>query len=394
MKVLYLITKSNWGGAQRYVYDLATHLPKDRYEAVVAFGGDGILKTRLEEAGIRTVRIGGLERDIRFFREPGVFFEIFALIKKERPAVVHLNSTKIGGIGGLAARLLGVPRIIFTAHGWAFKEKRPFFARQAIAFLSWVTMLLVHTTILVSKDDEERVRAFPRVSRKTKLIYNGIDRITFEEKSAARKMLLGEKSPHLGSEVVWIGTIAELHKNKGVAYALEAFSIFLKRPRDEANGNARFIFAVIGEGEERQSLERFAAEQKISDRVFFLGYRGNAASLLKAFDIFILPSLKEGLPYAVLEAGRAKVPVIATNAGGVREIVDDMTSGIVVKAKRPREIEQALAFLVSHDRERREFAERLKETVEKKFALPRMVAETTPLYGQPSPATPRPLHSR
>ena len=136
LKILFIITKSNFGGAQRYVYDIATHLPKDKFEATVALGGSGVLKDKLEATGIRTIALPDLERDISVVKEWRAFVNIFKAIKETEPDIVHLNSSKAGALGALAARLynlflklskrdlqLGI-KIIFTAHGWAFKEKR------------------------------------------------------------------------------------------------------------------------------------------------------------------------------------------------------------------------------------------------------------------------------
>src|SRR3990167_2305563 len=105
-KILFVITKSNWGGAQRYVYDLATALHKGQFEVVVAFGGTGeagahpgLLAERLKEVGVRTIFIESFTRDIGIFRDVSAFFELLRVIKKERPDVLHLNSSKAGGIG-------------------------------------------------------------------------------------------------------------------------------------------------------------------------------------------------------------------------------------------------------------------------------------------------------
>ena len=125
-KVLYLITKSNFGGAQRYVYDLATALPREKYEAVVAFGGTGApgskpgqLAEMLGEANVSTVYLHALGRDYSIM-DVRSFFEILQLIKIESPDVLHLNSSKAGGLGALAGRLCHVPQIIYTANGWPF----------------------------------------------------------------------------------------------------------------------------------------------------------------------------------------------------------------------------------------------------------------------------------
>ena len=130
LKILYLITKAQYGGAQGYVYDLATHADKAGHDVLVGFGGTGLLKERLEKAKIRTHEISSLYRDISFKDDVRGFFELIRLMKNEVPDIVHLNSSKMGGLGALAARivnarthvtnLVGVKRspirIIFTGH--------------------------------------------------------------------------------------------------------------------------------------------------------------------------------------------------------------------------------------------------------------------------------------
>jgi len=149
-KVLFLITKSNWGGAQRYVYDLATHLDQTKFEPVVALGGDGELVTLLDHAGVRVIRINSLTRDISLKKEKEFASELYKIIRIEKPDILHVNSSKAGGVGTALGRILRVPRIIFTAHGWAFNEERPWWQRMVIKFLHWVTVLLSHRTIAVS----------------------------------------------------------------------------------------------------------------------------------------------------------------------------------------------------------------------------------------------------
>src|SRR3989344_6172396 len=144
-KILYVITKSNWGGAQRYVYDCARSVNKSEFEPVVAAGGNGVLLTRLEEKGIRTLRVRSFTRDISIVKEFSAFRELLSLYKRERPAVIHLNSSKAGGIGALSAWIYGWmpgttrPRVIFPVHGWGFDEPRPAFVRAFILSASILT---------------------------------------------------------------------------------------------------------------------------------------------------------------------------------------------------------------------------------------------------------------
>jgi len=128
-KILFVITKSNWGGAQRYVFDLATNLPKDKFEVVVAFGGTGepgaqtgMLHKKLEGAGVRTITLTYFTRNIFLLFDIRAFFELISLLRKERPDILHLNSSKAGGFGSVAGRVTLIPNIIFTSHGLALQR--------------------------------------------------------------------------------------------------------------------------------------------------------------------------------------------------------------------------------------------------------------------------------
>ena len=134
-KVLFLITKSNFGGAQRYVYDLATTLDAEKFEVVVALGGKGPLASLLEHAGIRTITIESLTRDISIKNELRFTFELWKIIHTERPHILHVNSSKAGAVGTLLGRVAFVPRVLFTAHGWAFNEDRPWWQKIIIKII-------------------------------------------------------------------------------------------------------------------------------------------------------------------------------------------------------------------------------------------------------------------
>lgn len=370
-KVLYIITKSVWGGAQRYVFDLATHLPK-RLSPVVALGGSEALKDRLEQSGVRVVTVESFQRDMSILRDVESFLELLKIIKREEPDIVHVNSSKAGGLGTLAARLLGVRRIVFTAHGWAFKEKRGSLPRFLIKLSSWITVALSHSTITVSEDDKDRSRWMPFVNYKISTIHNGIELPDFKDKESARDIL----KQKIGAEPknnTWIGMIVELHKNKGLNYAIEAFSKLEKRHSDTA-------LIIVGEGEDRSKLTNIIEERELSKRIFLTGEISSASEYLTAFDVFMLTSIKEGLPYTLLEAGFAGLPVVGTCVGGIPEVVDDMESGIVVKPRSSEEIQKALSYILENQEKAKTFGHNLREKVSKQFGLKRMIAKTIKKY--------------
>ena len=260
-KILYVITKSNWGGAQKYIFDISTSLPKDHYEILVAFGGQGELKQRLSsELGIRTYLLTSLTRDISILKDFLTFFELFKLFKKEQPNVVHLNSSKVGGIGSLAARLAGIKKIVFTAHGWAFNEiQRSKLSRLIIWKISWFTSILCTDIITLSQKEYAQTLRFPFLpSKKVHLIPNGIRTFNpLTKQEALDKLTLTNKH-------TYIGTIAELHKNKGIDILISAIS-------DLSDKNVHLV--IIGEGEELEHLEKLVVHTALVSRVHFLGAR-------------------------------------------------------------------------------------------------------------------------
>ena len=385
-KILFCITKSNWGGAQRYVYDLATNLPKDKYETAVVLGGDGRLKEKLEAFGIRTIPVSSLQRDVGVIKDISSFFELIKIFRKEKPDIIHLNSSKMGGIGGLAGRIARVRKIIFTAHGWAYNEDRNFLQKFAIAILHFITVAFSHLTIAVSEKAKEQFKSAGLMKKKMIVIHNGIGDIEFIEKEKARQHFVDIRYPQtekvkekIKSEPLWIGTISELHKNKGLKYAIEAIGKLIKNENiNISHGN--IIFIIMGEGEERKNLEEIIKNNNLEDSIFLIGNVKNASSYLKAFDIFTLTSITEALPYAILEAGKAEVPIIASNVGGISEIIDDMRSGILLQPKKPKEISDAIEYFINYPDKKEIFSKLLKEKIDKEFSLEKMVSETTRLY--------------
>lgn len=305
-KVLFLITKSTFGGAQRYVFDLATNAVAAGYEPVVALGsgtskGPGLLHEKLTQANIRAIFMPNLTRDVGG-SDIAAYRSIAATIRKERPCILHLNSSKAAGLGALAARMNSSARIIFTVHGWPFNEHRNSLWKLFAYLSSWVTALLSHEVIVVSKSDAVQAARMPGISRKVHYIPVGIEAREYLSKEAAlQKMAPFVK--HIGGPR--IVTIAELTANKGIKYGLEALHI-LKEKGFPAT------YVVISDGEERAFLEALAKEYEVDDRVTFTGFIADAASCLKAFNIFLLPSVKEGMPYVILEAAQAGLPIVAT----------------------------------------------------------------------------------
>ncbi len=373
-KILFVITKSNWGGAQAYVYTLAVHFSRQGASVSVAFGGaggvnepPGLLAARLATAGIRTIPLSSFARDVSVWREVRAFAELLHLFREEKPDIVHLNSSKAGGIGALAARLVGIPRIVFTSHGLAYDEPRGVLARSLIFLATWITFLLAHCIITLSKDNAARARRLFLCGNKIALIYNGIQPRPLKERIEARREL------GVPEEGVCLGTIAEMTPNKSLATLLEAAALL------RARGNA-FILCLIGDGEERAKLEKIAQEKNLQNVVHMPGFIPDAATLLPAFDIFTLTSLKEGLPTVLLEAGIAGVPVVGSRIPGIAEIVEDGRDGFLIEPRQSEALASALERLMHNQSLREKQGAALREKVSREFSYDTMIQKTRACY--------------
>ncbi len=371
-KVLFLITKSNWGGAQRYVYDLAVGLPRENFDVIVALGQDGPLATKLRAAGVRVTNIPSLERDISLAKELKAFEGILHIVKQEKPDVLHINSSKAGALGALVGRLLFVPKVIFTSHGWAFNEDRPGWQKFIFKFVHWLTVLLAHKTIAVSHE-LKRQMDWPLVQNKMVVIHSGRDITNLKSREEARGALI-KIEPRLAEykNEFWSATIGELHKVKRHDVTIRALAEVIKQ-----KPNTRHI--IIGAGEEEKNLQSLIQNLALQSHIFLIGAVDEASQYLRAFDLFVLSSRSEALGYVIVEAAIAGVPIIATRVGGVPEIVEHERSALLV----PQGDIEALAYACTKlrgDETARKFLSAGALEQAKNFTFAETLTKTIALY--------------
>jgi len=362
MKIFYVITKSNWGGAQKYVFDLAKNMKEEGREVEVVYGGHGMLAEKLEKEEIKGISIKNLGRDVNFFKEISIFFKLYKIFRKEKPDIIHLNSSKIGAIGSLVGRLAGIKKIIFTAHGFPFREDRKALQVLIIKFISWCTIIFSHKTICVSKKDFIDVENWPFIRNKLVIVHNGIDTDLKIEKRAEETRRV---------EVVSIG---ELHKNKGFKYALQTINKLKEKVQ-----NFKYTVFSFG-GDEKENLEKMINDLNLKDYVELIINKENHSEKLKDFDIYFMPSIKEGLPYVLLEASLNSLPMVASNTGGISEIVENNKNGFLVSPKSVEGFEEALLKLVEDKKLREDFGGEARKKVEENFSIQKMIEKTKEIY--------------
>src|SRR3972149_322598 len=371
-KILFIITKSEIGGAQKDVLDMATGAKNAGFAVAVASEQNSYFYETLTELGIEFIEIKNLQRSVNFALDAKLLFELIKIIRKEKPGVVHLNSSKIGVLGAIAAKLARVPRVIFTAHGWAFLDPRQAWEKYAIIAVSRLTALLQDKIICVSECDKEAGLKY-KIAPIEKLvaIHNGINPKALSllaRKEARARLNIDEKS-------LAVGTIANFYKTKSLdTLVLAAISAVHLSPSIK--------FVIIGDGPERIKIEELIKKYRLDGAFLLTGTMKNAGQFLKAFDIFVMPSKKEGLPYALLEAMAAKIACVASAVGGIPEIIENERNGLFLQEIDAGSTKEAISRLIKDKKTTRALGAAAAETIQSKFSLKQMLEKTLTLYDE------------
>jgi len=380
-KLLYIVTQSEWGGAQKYIFDLATNLAND-FDIAVAAGPDGTnhdLINKLENFKIRTHLFKHLKRNINPYHDFLAILEIAKFLKQRQFDIIHLNSSKAGVIGALANKLAVLlantkhTKVIYTAHGWAYLEPQNTLKQVLYLNLERLANNLRHATIVLSNKEKEVALKYQTAKKENIFIIpNGIalNKLIFLDKKTAKKDL------NLPTENFIIGTIANLYKTKGLKYLIEAVQIL-----NEQNSFNNCQLIIIGEGQTRKNLEMQIQHYNLQNKIILFGSLSDASKYLKAFGIFVLPSIKEGFPYTILEAMAAELPIIATKVGAIPEIIRDVIDGLLIEPKNPQELSMVIKNLINNSNLQTQLATSAKERCNQ-YSLDNMINKTKEVYIQ------------
>ncbi len=371
-KILYVITLAKRGGAQKYVFDLAKNLDKNKYETVVAGHGKTTdwLFANLEREKIKFHQLKHLQRAINPWHDFLAIFEIKKIIKKFQPDIIHLNSSKAGVLGALAGKK-SKAKIIYTVHGFVFNEPLNFIKKTVYLWLEKFSAIYKDNIITVSEFDRQ-IGIKNKIAPKEKFItiHNGIKTkgFNFLTKEKAREQLnLPEKNSI-------IGCVANYYPTKALERIIQAAKIITKEYK-----NAKFV--LIGNGPEKKKLQEQIEKLGLSNN-FFLGPVSKAISFLKAFDVFVLPSVKEGLPYTILESMLAEIPIIATRVGGIDEIITNGENGFLVLSdkKTAEQIAEKTIYYLKNPQIASIFTNKAYRKLLAEFTIEKMIKKTEALY--------------
>lgn len=378
-RVFCLITQGELGGAQEFVAQLARNLDHERFAIQVVWGSDSdaSLSRRLPpHVGHAIAR--NLVRDISPIRDLRAIREVRAMMRSFNPDIVLCVSSKAGFIGARAAYGLRQShpdlKVIYRIGGWSFNDpvsawKRRLYLTMERLSARWKDIIVVNNSHDLDQAHAVGIRPRERVIR----IYNGIDPFLELSERATARSFISSRIPEQyrpGAATRLVGTIANFYPAKDIPTLIAAAA--------RMQGDVRFV--VIGDGPQRVELERLIADYELAKTFFLVGRVTDAARLLTAFDVFVLPSAKEGFPWALLEAMAAKVPVVATRVGAVPEMLEHRVSGLIVKPRDPEMLARAITELLGNERLGQELAIRAHQQVITRFTLREMISQYEKLF--------------
>ena len=357
--ILYLSTSSRPGGAERVISNLAASLDPQKYRALLCLFRPGWIQERCESRGIRTAVIP--TQGMADWRWATRFRQ---LLKQERVDVIHAHEFDANVQGAFVAALSGIP-IVATVHGKNYFYEK---LRRRLAY-RWVSR---HATMVaVSENLKEFIVEQVKISRdRIKVVYNGVDVVPHCDQADVERC---KRELGIPAQDQIVGVVGNLYPVKGHQYLIDGIPTVLK-----ACPNTSFIFA--GRGQLEPELKERVHRLGLSQRVHFLGLRQDIPRILAILNVFVLPSLSEGLSMAILEAMSAGKPVVATQVGGNVELILDQETGYIVPPRDSQALASRLVALLTDRQLAARFAEKGQQRAEGQFSLGTMVRTYQSLY--------------
>src|SRR6476646_8377635 len=310
VRLLHVVGNSRFGGAAPIILGLADLARAEGWQVDI-LTTDPLFQDAVKQRGLGLVNLDVIRREIRPLWDVAGLLRLRNFLRREPYKIVHTHTSKGGFVGRLASRLADVPVIVHTVHGFAFHERSPIFVRLFYSKLERMAARWCDRIVSVS-EFHRRVALDLRIcySRQILAIPNGVAEIGRNTEISPEE-LRRRLGAHEGELLIL--SMARLAKDKGLEYLIEAAAL-LKRTA------LRFRVLIAGEGPARSHLELLARNLNVTDRVIFLGFREDVGDLLAAADLIVLPSLREGLSLALLEAMAAGKAIIAASIGSHLEV--------------------------------------------------------------------------
>lgn len=342
IKVLHIITRLDHGGSSTNTIETVYRLNKEKYQTDLISGRtqdiSGEIQNTLEKKNIQVKFINELRREIHPWFDIAALLKLYSWIRKGNYDSVHTHSSKAGILGRWAAKLAGVRIIIHTPHGHVFHGYSGPVLTRVFIFLEKMTAQITDKIITLTdrgKDDHVQFKIAPRAKFCT--IHSGIDFSQFHCSSDLNKV---RNDYQISTETFLFGSVTRLDPIKGTDILISAMERICQQfPQTK--------LMIVGEGIDETKLKEQCQSLEISDKVIFVGYQKNVSELMHMMDVFVLPSLNEGMGRVIIEAMACGKPVIASRTGGIPALIEDGKNGVLVPPGDVQALVEAMSHLIS-----------------------------------------------
>ncbi len=392
LRIAHIITQMELGGAQRNTLYTVTHINPEQFETCLITGEGGLLDDETRASGTHCFFIPSLIRPIRPWKDLIALIQIYRCLRRVQPDVVHTHSSKAGILGRIAAYLAGVPVIVHTFHGFGITPQQTKGVRKLFVGMERLCALLSTHLIFVSESNRRTAENLQigmqkpwsiirsgipiRMDTPTPSAFSG-ENMRRSDKSIQNKL----KIPENAWVVTYVGNFKPQKNTRDLIRIAER--TLLLAPD--------IYFLLIGNGEEREAVKRYAEERHVEERVHFLGWlkrKDDIQEVMAFSNCFLMTSLWEGLPRALVEAFAARLPAVAYAVDGISDILKEGETGFPIP---PGDIElasQKLLWLKSHPDKAREMGINGRQKIEKDFDIDYMVRQQEELYDKLFEAVP------
>lgn len=373
-RVAHVITRLVRGGAQENTYHTVRLHRRDRFEAdLIAgppLGAEGSLEETIRAAGVQIIREPYLLRKIAPVSDMLAVRRLTRLFRERCYDIVHTHTSKAGYVARLAAKRAGVPIIVHTPHGNIFHGYfGPWPTRLFVAMERRATRWTDRIIELTERGIEESLAEDLGTREQYVSIFSGIDFSPYGAARACRAETRGALG--VGDDEILVGGVGRLEPIKGFEY-------FVKAALHVASAARNVRFALAGQGSEERELRERAAP--LGDRFAFLGHRNDVPALMAAFDVLVVPSINEGMGRVILEAAAAGTASIASDIGGIPEMIDDAKTGVLVPPKDADAIAGVLLELVRSPQRLCTMGDAARARAVPRYSVEEMVARIEALY--------------
>ena len=359
---MYCITSSSWGGAQLHVLELCRDQVRRGNDVCFVVGNEGPLLDKIKEIKkIRIFLLPSLKRKVSPFSDFKSVFALRRLIKKEKPDILHLHSSKAGTIGRLAAvALREKTKVIFTVHGWAFTDGVPSKSKRCVyRFVEKLVSPLTTLFICVSNYDKKigiRDKVLTKQS-KVVVVHNGSPEppkkyVNFSVHNPVRLVMIARFSSQKNQRML-INAMSNLNK--------ELWNL-----------------TFVGDGETLNQCKELVKKLNLNSNINFVGFKDDISQYLIENDVYILTSFYEGLPISIIEAMSYGLPVVASNVGGNSELVKSEVNGYLINSQN--ELENVISRFIASPKKIREMGEKSLERFKSALTLDGNLEKINTIY--------------